>query len=147
MRHATLLVVLACGCATSSSTGAPSGGASEPADAKERGWRSPASESGAAGGGPFSVAVATLEPKSGSKVTGTARITPSASGVDVLVSVQDAAPGEHGGHIHEKGDCSDPAANNAGPHFNPNSGAHHGGPNTPGGHGGELGKIHGHFAG
>ncbi len=141
MRHATLLVVLACGCATSSSTGAPSGGASEPADAKERGWRSPASESGAAGGGPFSVAVATLEPKSGSKVTGTARITPSASGVDVLVSVQDAAPGEHGVHIHEKGDCSDPAANNAGPHFNPNSGAHHGGPNTPVRHGGDLGNI------
>jgi len=59
----------------------------------------------------------------------------------VLVSVQDAAPGEHGVHIHEKGDCSDPAANNAGPHFNPNSGAHHGGPNTPVRHGGDLGNI------
>src|SRR5437868_4295002 len=113
MRFATLLV-LACGCATASSSGAPSGGTSEPADARERGWRSPASEPGAAGGGPVSVAVATLEPKSGSKVTGTARVTPSASGVDVLVTVQDAAPGEHGVHIHEKGDCSDPAANSAG---------------------------------
>jgi len=74
-------------------------------------------------------------------VTGTARVTPSASGVDVLVTVQDAAPGEHGVHIHEKGDCSDPAANSAGPHFNPNSGAHHGGPNTPVRHGGDLGNI------
>ena len=140
MRFATLLV-LACGCATASSSGAPSGGTSEPADARERGWRSPASGPGAAGGGPVSVAVATLEPKSGSKVTGTARVTPSASGVDVLVTVQDAAPGEHGVHIHEKGDCSDPAANSAGPHFNPNSGAHHGGPNTPVRHGGDLGNI------
>src|SRR3989442_5095245 len=124
MRHATLLVVLACGCATSSSTGAPSGGASEPADAKERGWRSPASESGAAGGGPFSVAVATLEPKSGSKVTGTAPITPSASGVGVLVRVQDAAPGAPGGHIHGKGACTEPAADNSGTHFHPHPGSH-----------------------
>ena len=90
---------------------------------------------------PASVAVATLEPRSGSKVTGTARVTPSASGVVVLVTVQDASPGEHGVHIHEKGDCSDPAANSAGPHFNPNSGAHHGGPNTPVRHGGDLGNI------
>jgi Cu-Zn family superoxide dismutase len=150
MRFATLLVVFACGCATSSSSGPPSGGTPEPADAKERGWRSPVSEDGgaaaaaapgAADGGPVSVAVATLEPKSGSKVTGTARVTPSASGVVVLVTVQDAAPGEHGVHIHEKGDCSDPAAMNAGGHFNPNSGAHHGGPNTPVRHGGDLGNM------
>jgi Cu-Zn family superoxide dismutase len=142
MRFAMLLAFLACGCATGSSTGAPSGGP-EPADARERGWRSPASE--AAGGGTASAApsvvIATLEPKSGSKVTGTARVTPSASGVVVLVTVQDASPGEHGVHIHEKGDCSDPAAMSAGPHFNPNSGAHHGGPNTPVRHGGDLGNI------
>ena len=92
-------------------------------------------------GGPVSVAVATLEPKSGSKVTGTARVTPSASGAVVLVTVQDASPGEHGVHIHEKGDCSDPAAMSAGAHFNPNQGAHHGGPNTPVRHGGDLGNI------
>src|SRR6267143_7129418 len=118
MRLAMFLVVLACGCATSSSTGAPSGGTTEPADAKERGWRNPVSAPDVADGGaasaPVSVATATLEPKSGSKVTGTARVTPSASGVVVLVTVQDASPGEHGVHIHEKGDCSDPAAMNAG---------------------------------
>src|SRR2546421_11985041 len=92
MRFATLFV-LACGCATASSSGAPSGGTSEPADARERGWRSPASEPGAAGGGPVSVAVATLEPKSGSKVTGTARVTPSAFRGDVRVTLPGAAPG------------------------------------------------------
>src|SRR6266446_2004828 len=145
MRLAMFLVVLACGCATSSATGAPSGGTTEPADAKERGWRNPLSAPDAAEGGaasaPVSVATATLEPKSGSKVTGTARVTPSASGVVVLVTVQDASPGEHGVHIHEKGDCSDPAATSAGGHFNPNSGAHHGGPNTPVRHGGDLGNM------
>ena len=142
MRFAMLLAFLACGCATGSSTGAPSGGP-EPADARERGWRSPAPEAadgGTASAAP-SVATATLEPKSGSKVTGTARVTPSASGVAVLVTVQDASPGEHGVHIHEKGDCSDPAAMSAGPHFTPNSGAHHGGPNTSVRHGGDLGNI------
>ena len=166
MRLAILLVVLACGCATSSSSGPPSGG-TEPADARERGWSSPDSGPGAADdggaatagavmadggspkvavvgpadGGPVSVAVATLEAKSGSKVTGSARVTPSASGAVVLVTVQDASPGEHGVHIHEKGDCSDPAAMSAGAHFNPNQGAHHGGPNTPVRHGGDLGNI------
>src|SRR2546428_13083452 len=119
MRLTTLLVVLACGCATSSSTGAPSGGASEPADAKERGWRSPASESGAAGGGPFSGAVATLEPKSGSKGTGTARITSSASRVGVLLNVQEAPPGEDGVENPEEGDCQGPRADQSRPQFNP----------------------------
>jgi superoxide dismutase, Cu-Zn family len=141
MRFATLLVVLACGCATAPSSAPPSGGTPEPADARERGWRSPAPAPDGGTGGPASVAVATLEPKSGSKVTGTARVTPSASGVVVLVTVQDASPGEHGVHIHEKGDCSDPAAASAGGHFNPNNGAHHGGPNTPVRHGGDLGNM------
>src|SRR6266404_5313488 len=145
MRLAMFLVVLACGCATSSATGAPSGGTTEPADAKERGWRNPLSAPDAADGGaasaPVSVATATLEPKSGSKVTGTARVTPSASGVVVLVTVQDASPGQHGVHIHEKGDCADPAAMNAGAHFNPTHAAHHGGSSTPVRHAGDLGNI------
>jgi Cu-Zn family superoxide dismutase len=50
-------------------------------------------------------------------------------------------PGPHGVHVHEKGDCSDPKAASAGPHFNPNGGAHHGGPVTPVRHGGDLGNI------
>jgi Cu-Zn family superoxide dismutase len=95
-----------------------------------------------AGAGPApSVLTATLEPRSGSKVTGVARVTPGGSGVVVLVEVQNASPGEHGVHIHEKGDCSDPAAQSAGPHYNPNSGAHHGGANTPVRHGGDLGNM------
>src|SRR3989442_12692565 len=112
MRHATLLVVLACGCATSSSTGAPSGGASEPADAKERGWRSPASESGAAGGGPRPLAGATIGTKKGNKVTGPARHPPSGFGVYQLVIVQDSPPRGAWGVKHQEGGCNYAAEDN-----------------------------------
>ena len=82
-----------------------------------------------------------LEARSGSSVTGTARATPSSGGVALHVEIQGAAPGEHGVHIHEKGDCSDPKATSAGGHYNPAAGAHHGGLNTPVRHGGDLGNM------
>jgi len=125
MRFALLLLVLAGACATASSSVPPSSDA-------------------AAAGAPAQaapVATAVLEPRSGSNTSGTARITPTASGVVVLMEVQDAAPGEHGVHVHETGDCSDPAAMSAGGHFNPKSAAHHGGPSTPVRHGGDLGNM------
>ena len=120
-RLASLLTILVCGCATSSST--PHATA--------------ARASTAAGGG----AVAMLEARSGSSVTGTARATPSSGGLALHVEIQGATPGEHGVHIHEKGDCSDPKATSAGGHYNPAGGAHHGGLNTPVRHGGDLGNI------
>jgi len=129
MRFALLLLVLAGACATASSSVPPS---------------SDAADAGAATGAPVQaapVATAVLEPRSGSNTSGTARITPTASGVVVLIEVQNAAPGEHGVHVHEKGDCSDPAAMSAGGHFNPKSAAHHGGPSTPVRHGGDLGNM------
>ena len=131
MRFALLLLVLAGACATASSSVPPS---SDTASA----------DAGAAAGAPVQaapVATAVLEPRSGSNTSGTARITPTASGVVVLIEVQNAAPGEHGVHVHEKGDCSDPAAMSAGGHFNPKSAAHHGGPSTPVRHGGDLGNM------
>ena len=82
-----------------------------------------------------------LEPRSGSSTSGTARFTPESNGLRVHVEVQGATPGEHGVHIHEKGDCSDPKATSAGGHFNPNMGAHHGGPDTDPRHGGDLGNM------
>jgi Cu-Zn family superoxide dismutase len=87
------------------------------------------------------VATVTLEPRSGSNVTGTARFSPAPDGVSARVEIANAAPGLHGVHIHEKGDCSDPKATSAGGHFNPGAGAHHGGPSTPVRHGGDLGNI------
>jgi len=169
MRYATLLLVLVCGCATTTSTtGAPSGGTAGGtdagtvssdagvfgafadaggmygADAGAMGGADAGAMGGADAGMPGttpSVLTARLEGRSGSNVSGVARVTPGGSGVVVLVEVQNATPGEHGVHIHEKGDCSDPAAQSAGPHFNPKSAAHHGGANTPVRHGGDLGNM------
>lgn len=100
---------------------------------------SAAAASVSAATGPAATAV--LEPRSGSTVSGTARFVPVADGLGAHVEVQGAQPGLHGVHIHEKGDCSDPKAASAGGHYNPNTGAHHGGPRTPVRHGGDLGNL------
>jgi Cu-Zn family superoxide dismutase len=87
-------------------------------------------------------ATAVIEPRSGSSLSGSARFVSVADGkLGVHVEVQGATPGQHGVHIHEKGDCSDPKAASAGGHYNPNAGAHHGGPVTPVRHGGDLGNL------
>src|SRR5437763_1430915 len=119
-------LVVACACATTasaSSASAPVAAAPPVAAAAARS------------------ATATLEPRSGSTLTGTARLSAASEGLAVHVDVQGANPGPHGIHIHEKGDCSDPKAASAGGHYNPNSGAHHGGPRTPVRHGGDLGNL------
>jgi Cu-Zn family superoxide dismutase len=85
-------------------------------------------------------AKATIEPKSGSTVTGTATFTETGKGVKVVVHVEKAPPGTHGLHIHEKGDCSDPEAKSAGGHFNPTS-MNHAGPMDKERHAGDLGNI------
>jgi Cu-Zn family superoxide dismutase len=90
-------------------------------------------------GGPS--AKATIEPRSGSTVTGTATFTELPSGgVHVHVHVDHAPPGTHGLHVHEKGDCSDPEAKSAGGHFNP-GGMPHAGPTASQRHAGDLGNI------
>ena len=124
-----LVLVLVCAaCATSSARtpGAPSS-ATEPAS-----LLSDAS-------GPAAIAV--LEPRSGSTVSGTAQFTAAPGGVKAHVEISGATPGPHGVHIHEKGDCSDPKAASAGGHYNPNTGPHHGGPHTSARHGGDLGNL------
>ncbi len=86
-------------------------------------------------------AMATILPKSGSTVTGTATFTElSTGGVRVHVHVENAPPGHHGLHVHEKGDCSDPKAMSAGGHFNP-GGLPHAGPMDLKRHAGDLGNI------
>lgn len=84
---------------------------------------------------------ATLESKSGSTVTGTATFAQlAAGGVRVHVHVENAPPGTHGLHLHEKGDCSDPEGKSAGGHFNPGS-MPHAGPMAEKRHAGDLGNI------
>lgn len=84
---------------------------------------------------------ATLEPRSGSSVTGWATFTDrSTGGVRVEVHVENAPPGTHGLHVHERGDCSAADASSAGAHFNP-GGMPHAGPAELKRHAGDLGNI------
>jgi len=86
-------------------------------------------------------ATATIESKSGSKVTGKAEFTELASGgTKVEVWIENATPGTHGLHIHEKGDCSAPDGSSAGGHFNA-AGNPHAAPADKARHNGDLGNI------
>lgn len=91
-------------------------------------------------GGTVTVATATIESKSGSTVTGTASFEQVGSKVKAVVEISGATAGQHGLHIHEKGDCSDPAAKSAGDHFNPGK-AEHGGPEKTSHHAGDFGNM------
>jgi Cu-Zn family superoxide dismutase len=85
-------------------------------------------------------ATATLRSSSGSNVQGTVTFTEEAGGVRIFAMLSGLAPGEHGFHVHEHGDCSAPDASTAGPHFNPGSMAH-AGPEATERHVGDLGNI------
>ncbi len=86
-------------------------------------------------------AKATIESRSGSKATGRAVFTEGPSGgVKAEVWIENAAPGSHGLHLHEKGDCSAADASSAGAHFNA-AGNPHAGPADKARHNGDLGNI------
>ena len=85
-------------------------------------------------------AMAELSPASGSNVRGTVHFYETGKGVRVVATITGLTPGQHGFHIHEKGDCSAPDASSAGPHFNP-TGMKHGGPNDAIRHAGDFGNI------
>jgi Cu-Zn family superoxide dismutase len=75
------------------------------------------------------------------KVTGKATFTEVSPGVTrVEVWIENATPGSHGLHLHEKGDCSAPDATSAGGHFN-SAGNPHAGPTDPKHHNGDFGNI------
>ncbi len=70
-------------------------------------------------------AVAVLEAKSGSSVTGRVELTEKDGQVRAHVELAGLPPNsEHGFHVHDKGDCSAPDATSAGGHFNPGGTAH-----------------------
>ncbi len=85
-------------------------------------------------------AVADLQPTQGNEVKGTVTFTEQEKGVRVVADISGLTPGDHGFHIHEKGDCSAPDGSSAGGHFNP-TGTPHGAPNTPESHVGDMGNI------
>jgi len=77
----------------------------------------------AAGAG--AAAVAELKPTAGNTVAGTVRFEQLGSKVVVTAAITGLKPnGEHGFHVHEKGDCSAPDAMSAGGHFNPGGKPH-----------------------
>ena len=82
----------------------------------------------------------TLEARSGTSISGDASFAQEGDTVRVVVNVKGATPGEHGLHIHEKGDCSAADAASAGPHFNPHK-MDHGGVEQSPRHAGDLGNM------
>jgi Cu-Zn family superoxide dismutase len=95
-------------------------------------------------------AVATIEGRSGSALTGTATFVQNGDAVHVSVDVSNAPQGIHAVHLHEKGDCSAPDATSAGGHFNPMH-MEHGSPDASVHHAGDFGNMsvgedgHGHI--
>ena len=85
-------------------------------------------------------AVVELEPTEGNSVVGTATFTSENGSVRIEATVSGLAPGMHGIHVHENGDCSAPDASSAGGHFNPDS-SMHGGPDAQERHVGDLGNL------
>ncbi len=85
-------------------------------------------------------AEATLESKSGSNVKGKVTFTKEGDMIKVVADIEGLPPGQHGFHIHEKGDCSAPDGTSAGGHFNPMS-EPHAGHDAPQRHVGDMGNI------
>lgn len=85
-------------------------------------------------------ASARLQPTSGNTATGTVEFTQRGDKVLVVADITGLTPGEHGFHIHEKGDCSAPDGTSAGGHFNPSAQAH-GNPDGPHHHFGDLPQL------
>ncbi|HET8887132.1 MAG TPA: superoxide dismutase family protein [Salinimicrobium sp.] len=60
-----------------------------------------------------------LEPKSDSKVSGTAMFTQENGAVTLTAKLSGLKEGTHAMHLHEKGDCSAADGSSAGGHWNP----------------------------
>ncbi len=82
-------------------------------------------------------AVADLAPTTGNTAKGTVTFAQKGDKVVVVAKVSGLAPGNHGFHIHEKGDCSSGDGMSAGGHFNP-LGKPHAHPSTCDRHAGDM---------
>jgi superoxide dismutase, Cu-Zn family len=141
------LVVAACASQPAEPPAAPEAPAAPPAPATpEAAPAAPAAEPAPAAAAPAPAAAALktievpLEAKSGSKLSGKAVLTETEGGVHVVLTLEGVDPGDHGAHVHEKGDCSAADGASAGGHFNPAS-KDHGLPGADKRHLGDLGNI------
>jgi Cu-Zn family superoxide dismutase len=94
------LAALFAGCAQQGDTEAPAEPATEPVEAASQ-------------------AVAVIEAKSGSQLTGMATFSEMDGTVTLQLDVQNVTPGVHAVHLHEIGDCSAEDGTSAGGHWNP----------------------------
>jgi Cu-Zn family superoxide dismutase len=85
-------------------------------------------------------AVAVLHPTASNTAAGTVWLTATSGGVAVKATLKGLAPGTHGFHVHEFGDCTAPDAESAGGHFNPTA-RPHGAPTDAARHAGDLGNV------
>lgn len=91
-------------------------------------------------------AVAKLEPTRGNTAAGTVEFVQRGEKVHVTANLTGLAPnGEHGFHVHEKGDCSSGDGMSAGGHFNPDAKPH--GPQDAPHHAGDLPSLKADAAG
>lgn len=91
-------------------------------------------------GMPKADAVAVMLPLGESGVQGVVAFAKGSEGVRVTATFSNLAPGLHGFHIHEYGDCRTSDGASAGGHFNPNNQIH-GGPDSEQRHVGDLGNV------
>ncbi|CAN5211303.1 hypothetical protein BH11MYX1_BH11MYX1_31680 [soil metagenome] len=73
-------------------------------------------------------------------VKGTVEFKETPDGIEVTANLEGLKKGDHGFHIHEKGDCSAPDAMSAGGHFNPTN-MKHGAPDGTEHHEGDMGNV------
>jgi superoxide dismutase, Cu-Zn family len=85
-------------------------------------------------------AIAVIESKSGSHLTGKATFLEVNGKVTLKLKIKGAEPGTHAVHLHEKGDCAAPDGASAGGHWNPTH-EDHGKWVTPPFHHGDIGNV------
>ena len=91
-------------------------------------------------GGDGPKAVAKLEPTKGNTASGTVTFTQRGDKVAVSANVTGLKPGgDHGFHVHEKGDCSSGDGMSTGGHFNPGGKPH--GPQSADHHAGDMPSL------
>lgn len=83
-----------------------------------------------------------LETAVGTELEGSAELKQMTNGVQIALEVEDAPPGKHGVHIHERGDCSDIPGGSMGGHMKSAGNEQHGLPMASAQHEiGDLGNI------